>query len=140
MTEDQNELEWRRHLLNAIDSVAKKVDENSAEHVLIRAEVAAVKLDVTALKSADPDKKFTEYINSSRAWRLVIVGQMVAILVLIGSFIWNFSALTSRVDTLRDNQVKNLRDVDDLKMTSNGYREWRTKVKGQEVSISKGVS
>lgn len=127
MVDDQNELEWRRHMLSAIDNVSKKIDENSAEHIVIRAEVAAVKLDVTALKSADPDKKFTDYINSSRSWRLVIVGQLIAMLAIVGTAIWNFSALTHEVRSLHANQIENLRDVDDLKMTSAGYREWRMK-------------
>ena len=114
-------------MLSAIDNVSKKIDENSAEHIVIRAEVAAVKLDVTALKSADPDKKFTDYINSSRSWRLVIVGQLIAMLAIVGTAIWNFSALTHEVRSLHANQIENLRDVDDLKMTSAGYREWRMK-------------
>jgi len=115
-------------MLSAIDNVSKKIDENSAEHIVIRAEVAAVKLDVTAIKSADPDKKFTEYINSSRSWRLVIVGQLIAMLAIVGTAIWNFSALTHEVRSLHANQIENLRDVDDLKMTSAGYREWRMKI------------
>jgi hypothetical protein len=134
VSESNNELEWRRHLLTALDNVAKKVDENSAEHVMIRAEIAAVKLDVTALKATEPDKKMNEYINSSRGWRMAVVGQMVTILILIGTFIWNFSALNSSVNSLHENQIRNLKDVDDLKMTSNGYREWRTKVKAQEIN------
>lgn len=111
----------------AIDGLSKKVDENSAEHIMIRNEIAAVKADMLAMKAIDPDKKITEYMNSSRAWRMVIVGQAVALLILIGSAIWNFSALTSMVASLHDNQVKNLHDVEDIKMTCTGYRDFKIK-------------
>jgi len=133
MTENDNEFEWRRHLIGALDNVAKKVDENSAEHILIRAEIAAVKLDVTAMKSSDPDKKITDWIQSSRGWRIAIVAQIATLLIVAGTFIWNFSALNSEVKSLHENQVRNLRDVDDLKMTSIGYREFRLKEKASEL-------
>ncbi len=128
MDNDNNELEWRRHLLTALDGLAKKVDENSAEHVIIRTEIASVKNDMVALKASDPDKKITEYVNSSRGWRMIIVGQIVTILLIVASGIWWGATLDEEVEGLQRNQIRNLQDVDDLKLTSTGYREFRTKV------------
>lgn len=134
MVESDNEIEWRRHLLTALDNVSKKIDENSNEHIAIRDDVADVKMDVSALKAIEPDKRLTDYMQSSRGWRIVIVSQVVAILILIGSAIWNFSALTSTVTHIHENQKKVMQDIDDLKITSDGYRSFRMKAKAVEVA------
>lgn len=125
MNED-NEFEWRRHLLTALDGLSKKIDENSAEHVNIRAEIASIRNDLTAVKATDPDKKLSDYVQSSRGWRMVIVGQAVTILISICSMIWWGGTINERVINIKANQINITKDVDDLKITSIGYREWRT--------------
>ena len=143
MTEDTNELEWRRHLLSALDTVSKRIEENSSEHVLIRAEIAAVKVDVAAFKSdidvvkkQNPNAELEKYVTSSRGWRMVIVGQLITILALIFSAVWWGGTLNERVFQLRENQVKVINEVKDLskdmtvlKTVSIGYNNYMTSQK-----------
>lgn len=111
--------------MTALDNVSKRLEENSTEHTLIRAEIAEVKVEVAAVKVLNPDKRVDDYINSERGWKMLAVGQVVAILAMVGSaLIWG-SALSERVINIKANQVNVMQDIEELKITSPEYREFK---------------